>query len=138
MSPILKRINSSCSLTEKMLISYMRVIFNGKTDILSDIKSFNLEAYNKAIKDGEKPNERLLKTSKRAKILMKLLEKNTIDNSSIKKTDGWTTNFLNFACKQIEEESAHTKQSFSSRFKIYFPELYDIIHKLQPDSRGEV
>ncbi|MEZ9157959.1 retron Eco8 family effector endonuclease [Vibrio lentus] len=136
--PILNRVKHSHYLTESMIIDYMRVIFNGKTKTLTDYKSFNLNDYNKAVSNGKKPHARLAKTSKRAKVIMNALEENTISNSKLNKTDGWTTDFLNFAVNHIENEISVNKQSFGSVFKVYFPELYDIVRRLQPDSRGEI
>ncbi|ARP27035.1 hypothetical protein [Vibrio alginolyticus] len=69
---------------------------------------------------------------------MDLLEKSTIRNKGLEKTDGWATSFINFSVDYIEDKSLTEKQSFGSIFKIYFPELYDIIRMLQPDSRGEI
>ncbi|MBD0785833.1 AAA family ATPase [Vibrio sp. Y2-5] len=138
MSPILSRVSSSNILTDSMLVDYMRVIFKGKTKILSDYKSFNLDEYDKAIKNSATPHARLLKTSRRAKLIMKELEKRTIASSNVDKTNGWTTSFLNFAVNHIENEMVTKNSTFGSLFKIYFPELYDIIRMLQPDSRGEI
>jgi predicted ATP-dependent endonuclease of OLD family len=138
MELLLKKVTSSTVLTESMLIDYIRVLFNGKTKTLTDFKSFNLGDYNKAINNNKKPNDRLLKTSKSAKMAMHILERNTISNSILGKTDGWTTKFLNVAVDHINKESIETKKAFGTVFKSYFPELYDIIRKLQPDSRGEV
>lgn len=136
--PILSKVKSSNCLTESMLVDYMRVIFNGKTKTLLDYKSFNFDAYEKARASGSDLDQKLLNTSRKAKKLMRILERKTIKNSSLKKTNGWVTDFLNFAIEKIETECIRTEKSFGSVFKLYFPELYDIIRKLQPDSRGEV
>ena len=138
MNPILKRVKSSKYLTEEMLIDYMRVIFHGKTKTLIDYKSFNMEAYKQAIQKKKLLDSKLNKTSKRAKVLMDLLERETKRNKFLNKTDGWTTSFLNFAIDRIKVESLTKKQSFSNTFGFYFPELYDIVRRLQPDSRGKI
>ncbi|WP_166113966.1 retron Eco8 family effector endonuclease [Pseudoalteromonas sp. Z9A5] len=57
MELILNKVISSPVLTESMLIDYVRVLFNGKTKILTDIKSFNLSEYNKIIENKIKLNE---------------------------------------------------------------------------------
>ena len=135
---ILNRIDSSKYISENMLIDYIRVIFNGKTYTLTDYSNFNVETYKQTLQQGKKVTGKLRYTSRHAKLLMNLLEQNTIRNNSRKKTDGWTTSFLNHAVEYIENESSDKKQSFGSIFKVYFPELYDIIRRLQPDSRGEI
>ena len=49
------------------------------------------------------------------------------------KTSGWVTSFINFSICYIEN-TMNKEQTFDSEFKVYFPELYGIIQKLQPDS----
>ncbi|EGV1830903.1 TPA: AAA family ATPase [Vibrio parahaemolyticus] len=136
--PILCRISKSKFVTEDMLIDYMRIIYNGKSKALTDYSHFNLESYTQAMNNGKKINGKLRYTSRHAKLLMDLLEKSTIRNKGLEKTDGWATSFINFSVDYIEDKSLTEKQSFGSIFKIYFPELYDIIRMLQPDSRGEI
>ncbi|MDT3295437.1 MULTISPECIES: retron Eco8 family effector endonuclease [Shewanella] len=138
MNPVFDRINNNKNLTENMLIDYMRVIFNGKTKTLMSYKSFHPESYKQLIKSGKEINSNLLNTSKLAKAYMSALETSTISNKMLGKTDGWTTSFINFAIDQIEKECCITKQTFGSVFKLHFPELYDIIRMLQPDSRGKI
>lgn len=134
MKPIIAKVKSSQVFSELMLIEFMRVIFNGKTSILTDYKSFNLTAYDNAIRDGKNPSEKLLRTSRRAKLLMKFLEEGTIKNKQLGKTDGWATSFLDFAVDKIEQESLKENSAFGTTFDMYFPELYGIIRMLQPDS----
>ncbi|MEI8613560.1 retron Eco8 family effector endonuclease [Shewanella sp. PP-He15 brown] len=138
MKRVVERVNKNKNLNEEILIDYMRVIFNGKTKTLLNYKSFNYENYRQLIRNGDKINENLKKTSKLAKSYMEILERNTISNKKLGKTDGWTTSFINFAVEHIEKECLTTKKQFGSAFKVYFPELYDIIRKLQPDSRGRI
>ncbi|TOQ56247.1 hypothetical protein CGG93_24475, partial [Vibrio parahaemolyticus] len=130
--PILCRISKSKFVTEDMLIDYMRIIYNGKSKALTDYSHFNLESYTQAMNNGKKINGKLRYTSRHAKLLMDLLEKSTIRNKGLEKTDGWATSFINFSVDYIEDKSLTEKQSFGSIFKIYFPELYDIIRMLQP------
>ncbi|HFG2227206.1 TPA: ATP-binding protein, partial [Vibrio cholerae] len=135
---IITRINNSKFITEDMLIDYIRVIFNGKSKALTDYSHFNVEAYKQTMQKGNKVNGNLRYTSRHAKLLMGLLEQATVKNKDLEKTDGWTTNFINYAVEYIETQSLHKNQTFGSTFKVYFPELYDIIRMLQPDSRGEI
>ncbi|EIM9980337.1 hypothetical protein LN974_004987 [Salmonella enterica] len=69
---------------------------------------------------------------------MNFIEEHSIANKDLAKTDGWTTNFINYAVEHIANQSKAENKSFGSVFKVYFPELYDIIRRLQPDSRGEI
>ncbi|EMY3699120.1 retron Eco8 family effector endonuclease [Salmonella enterica] len=125
-------------LTQELLADYFRVIFNGKTKTLIDYKHFNFNAYKQAIQKCQPLNDRLKKTSTRAKVLMNFIEEHSIANKDLDKTDGWTTNFINYAVEHIANQSKAENKSFGSVFKVYFPELYDIIRRLQPDSRGEI
>jgi len=131
---IKRYVNSSKGLNQRMLLTFFRVIFNGKTDALWDYSAFNLEEYKKAIKSGSALPEKLLRTSLKAKKFMAYVENNSLRSKSLKKTDGWTTSFLNFAIDSMEDKSKRQKKSFVSLFKFYFPEFYDIIQRLQPDS----
>ncbi|SCB88104.1 Predicted ATP-dependent endonuclease of the OLD family, contains P-loop ATPase and TOPRIM domains [Kosakonia oryzendophytica] len=131
---IKSRVNTRNSLDQRMLLTFFRVIFNGKTDSLWDYSIFNLEVYANAIKTGSPVPEKLLRTSLKAKRLMAYIEKNSMKNKSLKKTDGWATSFINFALDFIEAQSKRQKKSFNTIFKFYFPEFHDIIQRLQPDS----
>ncbi|HBI7496195.1 TPA: ATP-binding protein, partial [Escherichia coli] len=134
----LKRIKRSKYVTEDMLIDYIRVIFNGKSMALTDYSHFNVETYKQTLNNKRKVSGKLRYTSRHAKMLMKLLEENTVHNKYLDKTDGWTTSFLNYAVGYVEKESLAKNQPFGTVFKVYFPEFYDIIRMLQPDSRGEI
>ncbi|NSY35844.1 ATP-binding protein [Pseudoalteromonas sp. JC28] len=138
MSPVINRVRQSRYLNEKMIIDYLRVIFDGKTDTLVDYSSFNPEAFRQAISNGRKLSAKLKKTSRRAKSIMEELENFTVKNRHLSKTNGWITEFLNYSIIQIETECVTDKKKFGSIFKLYFPELDDIIKRLQPDSRGEI
>ncbi|MEH6465588.1 MAG: retron Eco8 family effector endonuclease [Shewanella psychromarinicola] len=135
---ILDRVKNSNYLTNELIIDYFRVIFNGKTKTLMDYKSFHPEAYKQAIANNRSIGSKLKNTNKRAKTIMAALERSSISNKDSGKTNGWTTSFLNFAVERIEKECLDEKKPFGSVFKVYFPELYDIIRRLQPDSRGEI
>ncbi|AIN14323.1 retron Eco8 family effector endonuclease [Yersinia pseudotuberculosis] len=135
---LLSRVSRSKFVNLDMLIDYFSVIFNGKTQTLVDYSSFNFESYKQNLNKGKALSDKLKKTSKHAKYLMNLLEKNSIANKHLDKTDGWTTSFLNYSVKYIENEIKLTNKTFGSAFRFYFPELYDIIRRLQPDSGGEI
>ncbi len=105
---------------------------------LTDYNHFNIEAYKQTLAKKKKVNGKLRYTSRHAKMLMKILEEITVHNKYIDKTDGWTTSFLNHAVEYVENESLAKNQPFGTIFKVYFPEFYDIIRMLQPDSRGEI
>lgn len=135
---ILLRIEDSKYVTEDMLIDYIRIIFNGKSMVLTDYNHFNIETYKQTLDKNKKVSGKLRYTSRHAKMLMKLLENKTVHNKYLEKTDGWTTSFLNHAVEYIEKESLAKNQPFGAIFKVYFPEFYDIIRRLQPDSRGEI
>lgn len=135
---ILTRIKRSKHITENILIDYIRLIFNGKSKTLMDYSYFNIEAYKQTLQKGKKVSGKLLYTSRHAKKLMELLEMNTVKNRDLTKTNGWTTDFINYAVVFVEKESLNKKQSFGRTFSSFFPELYDIISQLQPDSRGKI
>ncbi|KZX68607.1 hypothetical protein A3712_13230 [Vibrio sp. HI00D65] len=135
---ILQRIERSKYVTESMLIDYIRIIFNGKSMALTDYNHFNIEAYKQTLDKNKKVSGKLRYTSRHAKMLMKLLEESTVRNKYLEKTDGWTTCFLNHAVEFVEKESLNRNQPFGTTFRVYFPEFYDIIRMLQPDSRGEI
>lgn len=135
---IIIRIKRSIFVSEEMLIDYLRVIFNGKSKVLTDYSHFNPEAYKQTLQKNNKVSGKLIYTSRHAKKLMELLEKNTIKSKHLNKTDGWVTSFINYAVEHIEKESFSNKKPFGSVFKVYFPELYGIIIMLQPDSRGKI
>lgn len=105
--------------TLDVLIEYVRVIFNGKTSILNKYKQFKATP-------GDTISEISIK-------IMELIEEVIEHDSRTSKTSGWVTSFINFSIYYIETRIKE-KQTFDSEFKVYFPELYDIIQRLQPDS----
>ncbi|MBL5898859.1 retron Eco8 family effector endonuclease [Lelliottia amnigena] len=116
---IINRISSSQTISERILISFLRVIFNGKSEILTKFgqidakdKSTNRYTHNSA--------RRLLKLTERS--FLKFGEKTD-------KTSGWITKYLNFAIKEIENSAQD--ESFERKFSIFFPELFSIIHRLR-------
>lgn len=122
MSSILFKLKNNNSIfTLDVLMEYMRVLFNGKTSILNKYGQLN----------DVKGN---IKTSKNTKKVMSFIEKKVINyGAKTNKTSGWVTSFINFAICYIEN-TMNQEQTFDSEFKVYFPELYGIIQKLQPDS----
>ncbi|RFS25564.1 retron Eco8 family effector endonuclease [Aeromonas dhakensis] len=134
MTPLVEKVSGRTFLDQEMLISYMRIIFNGKSETLSDYKALNIKPYNDAKRNNKTIDAKLLKSSLAAKKIMNILEKNTISNFDTGKTNGWATSFLNFSVEYIETESLKKKERFSKLFRVYFPELNDIIDMLQPDS----
>ncbi|MBA8780328.1 MULTISPECIES: retron Eco8 family effector endonuclease [Aeromonas] len=134
MTPLVEKVSGRTFLDQEMLISYMRIIFNGKSETLSDYKALNIKPYNDAKRNNKAIDAKLLKSSLAAKKIMNILEKNTISNFDTGKTNGWATSFLNFSVGYIETESLKKKERFSKLFRVYFPELNDIIDMLQPDS----
>jgi predicted ATP-dependent endonuclease of OLD family len=155
-SDIRKRLVNRKYITDDLLFDYMRVIFNGKSEILTDYKLFNIGLYNKWKAENDKltqqcncscncakcslgmsnkyENDKLRKTSYLSKLLMGQLEKKTIKNASLKKTNGWVSRFMDFSIKEIELSSRSKGTDFKDEFKLYFPELHDILTRLQPDS----
>lgn len=134
MEPIIDYVDKSKYLEHQILIDYLRIIFNGKSETLNDYKALNLKPYVEAKRNNKIPDKRLLRSSLSAKKLMNLLEKNTISNSHLGKTNGWATSFLHYAINHLEKESKAKDERFQKLFGVYFPELNDIITRLQPDS----
>ncbi|MCK7634441.1 MULTISPECIES: retron Eco8 family effector endonuclease [unclassified Shewanella] len=116
-TPIISRFKASKVIDEHLLIDYMRVLFNGKTKILNNKKPFNNETS---------------KTTKKARFLLQKLNK-FLNITTPDKADGWVTKYIDFSINFIEEKVAK-KEDFQKQFKVYFPELYDIIKQLQSDS----
>ncbi|MEV3841372.1 retron Eco8 family effector endonuclease [Aeromonas veronii] len=134
---IKKRISRSKYIDESMLIDYLRLIFNGKTEILHDYSHLNITPYKEAIRKKQALKGKLLKSSVHAKKIMFLLEEKTLKNSSetkTGKTSGWATSFVDFAISYIEQESSQKNEPFLKLFNVYFPEFSDILSRLQPDS----
>ncbi|MBG9990823.1 retron Eco8 family effector endonuclease [Pseudoalteromonas sp. NZS37] len=105
---------------ERRLIDFLRIKFKGKSETLKSEKQFRIKSKSDTISGwGIKYFEEL-------ESLLKNSEKK-------KKTDGWVTQFLNFSINEIERESLNTKIEFEELFSNYFPELHDIITRLQSD-----
>jgi len=116
---IINRISRSKKVSETILISFLRIIFNGKSEILT--KFGQLES---------RDNNTKLYTHHSARRLLKLTEKAFISfGDKTDKTSGWVTNYLNFAIKEIEESLQD--ESFEKKFSMSFPELYSIINRLR-------
>lgn len=112
-----------------LLIEYLRIIFNGKSETLIKRKK-----------------NKFTQTSPKNKQIEKVL---THINNNYKvlldseKTNGWVTSFLDFAISEIEAEINNSKllktqndrkKAFNQQFKKNFPELYDIVLLLRHDS----
>lgn len=80
MTPLVEKVSGRTFLDQEMLISYMRIIFNGKSETLSDYKALNIKSYNDAKRNNKTIDAKLLKSSLAAKKIMNILEKNTISN----------------------------------------------------------
>lgn len=116
---IINRISKSKKVSERTLISFLRIIFNGKSEILT--KFGQLESRDKHTK---------LYTHNSARRLLKLTERAFIPfGVKTDKTSGWVTSYLNYAINEIE--ASVQDESFEKRFSMFFPELYSIIHRLR-------
>jgi AAA15 family ATPase/GTPase len=106
-------INMSDNITDEILLDYIRVFFGGKFQIQIDFSLLE--------KESDK--------TKKSKILFDKIKRNF---SSIDKTSGWATSFLDFAINEIDNslidsEQKEQSEAFKNEFKKYFEELYDII-----------
>lgn len=118
-SPLLNRIHRCRYITESVFVDYLRIKFNGKSSILSNAKMVN-------------------KSDNRAAKLLSFFEKEIELSKRFSKTDGWTTNFLNYAINYILAEAEKDDINVDIKFKLYFPEFYDILIRLRLDSKGEL
>ncbi len=95
------------------LVIIFRLIFEGKTDTLVSCSNKNYHKLSPALKKD-----------------VDEFKKNYMKNFpySLSKTGGWVTSFLNFSIRYMEhEQNTHTDRTFTSLFKYYFPEVYDIV-----------
>lgn len=100
--------------TDREALTALRLIFKGKTDTLVSLENSNKNKLNaNFVADVEALSARL-----------KPLE------YLIGKTSGWVTRFIDFAIKDIEKN--YKNNEFEDAFSRIFPELYDILIKLQP------
>lgn len=124
---LFRRLVKNTKVSERMMVNHLRVLFNGKTDVLNKYSNFEMKSTNAPVN-----------TTLYSKRLMQLLERKIVRNEDLGKTSGWVTNFLHHALDYVSKESVEEQVTFISKFTFYFPEFYDIIILLQPDSRGEV
>jgi AAA15 family ATPase/GTPase len=95
------------------LVIIFRLIFEGKTDTLISCSNKRYDQLSKTLRGS---------VDKFTDTYMKNFP------CSFSKTGGWVTSFLNFSFKYIErEELKHEGKTFSSQFRYYFPEVYDIV-----------
>ena len=116
-----KLTKNNLTLSLNNLIEYIKVIFNGKTSILNKSRQ---------LKDVSQNSTTCEKSKKTICYIEEIFSKYNVDTD---KTSGWVTSFINFSICYIEN-TMNKEQTFDSEFKVYFPELYGIIQKLQPDS----
>lgn len=113
---ILDRIKKCRYITPSLIAVNLRLIFNGKSEVLAQYKT---------ITKGKK------KYSHAHRILM-LTERHIIPMSyKTDKTSGWVTKFIDFSIDYIDKNKGES--SFERSFNSYFPELYGIISRLRPD-----
>ena len=112
---VLTKISKSKYFDDDDLIQYFRVIFNGKSETLVNYKNFR------------KCNLNNVRSTK----FMNWLEKCTVKNADLAKTDGWVTSFLDYSITYIEKKSLEDNVDFSKLFSNYFKELYGIITQLR-------
>ncbi|BEN82115.1 retron Eco8 family effector endonuclease [Serratia marcescens] len=110
LDPVIHRAKNSRYFTTDMLIVYIRMSFNGKSESL---------VTRKKIKNTKK------KFFKSRRIL-EIVNDRILGRVPKGKTDGWVTSFLDFALEKFE---AH--DDFHKEFNRNFPHLNDIIAKLQ-------
>ncbi|NEG87241.1 retron Eco8 family effector endonuclease [Pantoea agglomerans] len=118
-SSIINRLATSSAFSEKILISFLRIIFNGKSEILTKFGQ---------IESKEKSSNRY--THHAARRVLKITERAFLKyGDKTDKTSGWVTRFLNFAIEEIE--NSEPDEGFERKFSVYFPELYSILNKLR-------
>lgn len=118
---IVQYLNKSRRLDFKVLSAYLRLIFNGKSEIGASYKKI------------EKVNKEFLISRK----ILKVIERKIIEKSFFTgKTGGWVTSFLDFAITYIDKAAIKKNVSFESEFSSIFSEFYSMIEKLRLD-RGK-
>lgn len=111
-----KKLNSRKYITKAILISYLRIVFEGKFETQIDYKTLINS-----------------KNNFKSKFLLKTINK-YINKQD--KTSGWTTKFLNFAINDIEsklvcEDLKEREKEFRKIFQQNFGELFDIIKLIE-------
>ena len=100
----------------KDLVIIFRLIFEGKTDTLISCSNQHYGQLSRELRDS-------------VDIFTLQYMKNFPYGFS--KTGGWVTSFLNYSFKYMERyELTPNGKSFTSQFKYYFPEVYDIVENV--------
>ncbi|WP_314154451.1 retron Eco8 family effector endonuclease [Rouxiella badensis] len=116
---IIARIKKSKLIDESILLSFLRIIFNGKTEILTKYGQID------ALTGNPKSSKH---TS--ARRLLKLTEKAFLPyGAKTDKTGGWVSKFLDFSISEIEKMPS--TDSFEKKFNRYFPEFHSILNRLR-------
>lgn len=116
---ICMKIQKSSFLSKSTLTQYLRIAFLGKSDSLLKKKKFKRNDISTTLVDIE------------AKEVMLWLEDKLSSSDGINKTDGWVSDFLNYAILELEHASKERGLEFDKLFKVYFEELYDTISQLR-------
>lgn len=82
--------------------------------------------------DQKKDIERRFPNNNVSKLLEEMRNMRFISANDFKKANGWVTEFIDFSIDEIKKNC--NGKNFSSYFSRHFPELYDIILRLQFDS----
>ncbi|MDD9200303.1 retron Eco8 family effector endonuclease [Aliivibrio sp. S2MY1] len=136
--------------SNKEMMEFKKLI--EEIDNIKRMSTINITSKLEEIIKKPKIEKRYQKSSIHSRKLMRILERKTVKNKDIKKTDGWITSFLNFSILEIEnsvnisinnmnlgcnkEIERHRISLFKQKFKSIFPEFHDILIKLQPDRFG--
>ena len=112
-----------------MLIQYLRIIFNGKTDSLVQKKNINGKTHR---------GYEYMCSGNSKKLYKKLDRVLKIPDSKTSKATSWGSDYLTYAILEIEKEvKIKEDKTFDELFHIYFPDLSVILSKLQiGSSRG--
>ncbi len=94
------------------LVTIFRLLFEGKTDTLISTSNNNFTYLSSNLKDS-------IDTFKDTYLKNFPCE--------LSKTGGWVTSFLDYSIVYMERIKVVSNQSVESQFKLYFPELYDIL-----------
>ena len=118
---IINYVEKHGALNLKTLATYLRLIFNGKSEIGVVFKKI------------ERNNKEFLIARK----LLNIIQGQTLEKGFFTdKTGGWVTSFLDFAITDIEKDAKENNVSFESQFASLFGEFYSMIERLRLD-RGK-
>ncbi|TMP28586.1 hypothetical protein CWB99_10480 [Pseudoalteromonas rubra] len=116
---IYMKMDEDSFLNKRALTQYLRVAFLGKSDSLVNLKKFKRSDTPTVLVDDE------------AKKTMQWLEAILKSSGSINKTNGWVSDFLNYAILELEHESKEEGVEFEKLFRVRFTELYVTISQLR-------